>query len=468
MNIIDCQEQYYNNLSVLSNKYDSVNGYDFYMDIFPNNECTGELNTDFSKPNAIYLYTDEVADNENAVYSRRIMLKDTFENDYVQYIECNTSTLCSGLAYRSKTNKLQNAQQMNALIFDIDNVGLKELGVLLSRFGTSCEYLRSLPMPTYVVLSGTGLHIYYVFDKPIDLYPNIKIQLKSLKHDLTFKMWEYKETSKEKQIQYQSINQGFRMVGSTNNKYDLEIKAFCTGDKVSLDYLNSYAIKKHNMVDVNKPFRPSQMTLAEAKESYPEWYQRVIVDKQKNTKKWAIGYRKKTDTKDYKLYEWWLNKVDEVQGGHRYFYLMCVVIYACKCEVPRERLEVDLQICFDVLKTINYTNPLTQSDIESALEVYDKEFFNFTIADIEKLTNIRIERNKRNYRKRVDHIKLMNYVRDEINQNTNWREGNGRPSGSGTAEQKVAEWRKNNPTGRKVDCIKDLELSKKTVYKWWG
>jgi hypothetical protein len=37
-------------------------------------------------------------------------------------------------------------------------------------------------------------------------------------------MWEYKATSQEKQIQYQSINQGFRMVGSKNDKYDLPVK----------------------------------------------------------------------------------------------------------------------------------------------------------------------------------------------------------------------------------------------------
>ena len=36
-------------------------------------------------------------------------------------------------------------------------------------------------MPTFLVLSGNGLHLYYVFEEPIDLYPNIKIQLKKPK-----------------------------------------------------------------------------------------------------------------------------------------------------------------------------------------------------------------------------------------------------------------------------------------------
>lgn len=50
----------------------------------------------------------------------------------------------------------------------------------------------------------------------MDLFPNIKVQLKSLKYDLTFRMLEYKGASKLKAIQYQLINQCFRMVGSLN------------------------------------------------------------------------------------------------------------------------------------------------------------------------------------------------------------------------------------------------------------
>ena len=88
----------------------------------------------------------------------------------------------------------------------------------------------------------------------IDLYPNIKIQLKSLKYDLTFRMWEYKATSQNKEIQYQSINQSFRMVGSINEKHGNQIVAFRTGEPVTLEYLNAYA-RPENRVDVNKPFR---------------------------------------------------------------------------------------------------------------------------------------------------------------------------------------------------------------------
>ena len=75
----------------------------------------------------------------------------------------NYLTLCSGLVYRGRSNKLEHAQRMNALIFDLDGVGLGELRNLFLRFGGDPEKLRRLPMPTFLVLSGTGLHCVLLF-----------------------------------------------------------------------------------------------------------------------------------------------------------------------------------------------------------------------------------------------------------------------------------------------------------------
>lgn len=78
------------------------------------------------------------------------------------------------------------------------------------------------------------------------------------------------------------------MVGSINDKHGTELVAFRTGERVTLDYLNAYA-KPENRVDVNKPFSPSKMTRAEAREAYPEWYERVVVRGEKGRKKWDIA-----------------------------------------------------------------------------------------------------------------------------------------------------------------------------------
>ncbi len=167
----------------------------------------------------------------------------------------------------------------------------------------------------------------------------------------------------------------------------------------------------------------------------------------------------------YALYHWWLRQIGEIKGGHRYFFLMCLAIYAYKCGVSKQQLRQDMKQAFEDLQMVKHENALTEDDIRSALEAYDKEYYNFTIADIEALTDVRIERNKRNGRKQSQHMEVMRAVQNVVN--PNWREGNGRPSGSGTAQQTVFAWRQEHPEGRKVDCQRDTGLDPKTIRKWW-
>lgn len=455
-------DNYKEQLDYLCNQFEEINGYDFYRYIFPNNENQTEENTDFSKPNAIYLYQDEKDQGTKRRLRRRIMLKDTWKEDYMDFIERNPSTLCGGLSYRGRANKIDKAQHMNALVFDLDGVGFKELRNLFIRFDNDPEKIRTLPMPTFLVSSGTGLHVYYVFEEPLELFPNIKVQLKSLKHELTFRMWEYKATSQNKAIQYQSINQGFRMVGSINEKYGVTIKAFKTGEKVTLDYINQY-VKEQFRVDLNKPFRPTQITREQAKLKYPEWYQRVVVEKNKKPKKWNIKGKQ-----GYALYEWWIRQIDSIRGGHRYFFLMCMAIYACKCDVPKSRLKKDMYKAFDTLQNMEHDNPMTEYDIESALEAYNKEYYNFTIADIEKLTDVRIERNKRNYRKQKQHLERARAVQKIDYPNNEWINLDGRPKGSGTKEQLVKEYIKEHPEDSPTEIARALKISRPTVYKYYS
>ena len=454
-------DNYREGLEYLSAQFSEVNGYDFYRDIFPDNEISGELHEDFSYPNAIYLYRDEADEGTERRLRRRIMLNDTWAQDYMNYVEANPMTLCSGLSYRGRANKLENAQRVNTLIFDLDGVGLREFRNLFVRFGMAATGLRTLPMPTYLVLSGAGVHVYYVFDVPIDLYPNIKLQMKQLKYALTFRMWDYKATSQQKQVQYQSINQGFRMVGSVNMRYGTEVKAFRVGERVPLEYLNQY-VKAVDRVDVNCPFRPSKMTKAVAAEKYPEWYQRVVIEGNKRKKKWDIAGQKGHNGDE--LYNWWLNRATEIVGGHRYFYMMCLAIYASKCDIPKKRLKEDMQVAFEILKKEEHENELTQEDVDSAIEIYSKEYYNFTLDDIEKLTNLRIERNKRNGRLQGEHLRRARAVQAVDYPDGSWRNSNGRPSAAAV----VREYRKKNPEAKKVDCHRATGLDPKTIRKWWN
>ena len=143
---------------------------------------------------------------------------------------------------------------------------------------------------------------------------------------------------------------------------------------------------------------------------------------------------------------------------------MCLAIYGVKSGVSEEQVKKDALELLPFLNNLSETEPFTKNDINSALDCFDERYITFPIKDISKLSGIAIEKNKRNGRKQKEHIKLMNFVRDEINCNKDWRNKDGRP----TAEQTVKEWQENNPKGTKAECIRQTGLSKPTVYKWWN
>ena len=149
---------------------------------------------------------------------------------------------------------------------------------------------------------------------------------------------------------------------------------------------------------------------------------------------------------------------------------MVLAIYGKKCNIPYDEVEEDAYSFLYHLNTLTTTNgPLADEfryeDINAALQAYNDDYITFPRESIVKITKVDIPKNKRNGRSRREHVKLMNFIRDELNQNKTWNKvGNGRKP----KQDIVQEWRKANPTGKKAQCIKETGLSKPTVYKWWG
>ncbi len=85
--------------------------------------------------------------------------------------------------------------------------------------------------------------------------------------------WHDAVTTLDHEIQYESVTQGFRMVGSST-KTGLAVRAFETGDKVSVDYMNSFAGEGGTKIETE--YRTS-LTVSKAREMYPEWYEKRIV-----------------------------------------------------------------------------------------------------------------------------------------------------------------------------------------------
>jgi hypothetical protein len=235
------------------------------------------------------------------------------------------------------------------------------------------------------------------------------------------------------------------------------VEVFRTGERVSIEYMNSFVPDSYKIEDI-KEYK-STLSLAKAKELYPEWYEKRIV-KGEPRDQWVCNRG---------LYDWWRNRIEEeIKEGHRYYALMILSIYAIKCNISEEELRTD---CYGLMKQLNEltkkpNNDFTENDVESAIQIfYDKGYVTYPRNSIAHLSGLRIEPNKRNGRTRENHLKVVNemrkFKRDVLNEPS--YEKNGRPS----AEKLVKDWRKDNPDGKKSDCIKELNLSKPTVYKWW-
>ena len=369
-------------------------------------------------------------------------------------VERDNFCLMSPISYIGKSRMSEHARVLYALAIDLDGliVGKSDINAGIKTLFHQIETIERLPKPTYIISSGTGLHLYYVLDKPIILYPNVIKQLQIYKRELTRMIWQGYITKFEDNVQYESLFQGFRVVG-TITKNGERARAFITGDRVTMEYLNSFVIDKYKAVEISYK---SKMTLKEAQQKYPEWYQkRVIEQKPKGT--WTARRN---------LYDWWKIKVyQKAKVGHRYYCLMMLCVYAKKAGIQNQELEKDafkMMLFLDTLTT-SEDNSFGIKDTIKALEAYNDEYITYPINSIAKITDIPILKNKRNYRKQAIHMKIMSSTRDILYPNGEWREGNGRPS----AKKIVQDWQVNNLEGRKVDCIRETGLSKKTVYKWW-
>ncbi len=372
----------------------------------------------------------------------------------------------SGLTYIGKTRTLANAVAMHALIFDIDMVSPKGLYRLL--YGTQNDIY---PAPNYVVLSGNGIHLYYVFAEPLPLYHGrygrkVKAQLNLLKMELTRKLWNpytIDSDDKGRKPQMQGINQAFRIVGSYTKSLDLDhnrYKVIAYKFPRIEPYEGLRALYEYVRIPQEQHYKEhSVYGLDYWKERAPEWYERRIVQKDSSVKYWHMSRT---------LYEWWLSEVREkAEYGHRYNCLFCTVVYAVKCDIPKAELAADLKSLLPILTSCKPDDPITERDAREALQAYKDELHTYPVRSIQYLSGIDLKSRspRRNGRKQAEHLEEARLLQEFRHRRagTDWREGNGRKP----KQDVVRRWRQEHPDGKKAQCIRDTGLSKPTVYKWW-
>lgn len=467
----------------LTRYYEEIQPYAFYREIFGDGELDEAGAYTSGKYNAIAV---EITDQkrlmkngkEKTVVHRYTVTDDLDVVDQLTY--SNHFCIMAPISYAGKSRVSENARVMYALCVEIDNLvvrGKEQTGLenLIHRFSERAHYV---PKPTYIVASGSGLHLYYKFEQPLVLFPNTVQSLARYKEELTRMLWTKSVTTTytEETIQQESIFQAFRMPGTRTKSGD-RAAAFRVGEPVSIEYMNSFMNPNLKGARNIEGAYKTDLPLAKAKELYPDWYERVVVNKDHSRKKWAVSRR---------VYDWWLREIKlGATDGHRYNCLKMLAVYAIKCgiydekknpnPVTQEEFEADAWGLFEDFKARGKRadNPFKESDVACAIQVYeDGDMITYPRNSVAHKSGIRIEPQIRRREagrrlKQNVHLARARAVQEIDYPDGKWREGNGRPRGSGTAQEVVQRWRQENPDGTKYRCAKDTGLSKPTVYKWW-
>lgn len=438
------------NTALLESRYPEVSPLEFYRDLFPEGELDQRDSFTKGKYNAIAV---KVVGRRKA---ERYTICDDLE-PIEDLVSSNDFVVISPVSYAGKAQSQRNARNLYALAFDIDGLIVKDgdpegLKNLIHQFGVADPAFH--PTPTYIVSSGNGVHLYYLLAKPIPLFPNVLEQLYEYRKYFTQRVWNRYVTTLSRNPQFESVTQGFRAVGSIAKDGKQRVRSFRVGERVTIEDLNRLCID--DAAKIRTFAYKSDLTLAQAKEKYPDWY-RERIEKKRPAGVWNI----KRD-----LYDWWLRRIKlEASIGHRYFCIMCLAIYAQKCGISREELERDAFSLIGLLDSqspADGSNNFDEADVIKALDAFDPSYITFPRDTISLLSGIEIKANKRNYRKRSAHVAIMNAIRDIDYPNGEWRNLSGPP----TKRDLIKNCAADHPDWSHSRIAKELGVSRTTVIKW--
>ena len=459
----------------LSDHFPEVSASDFYRDLFP----VGRLATDRKTKGTYSGCVVRLCKQHNGELSvRRYPILDDLETlrvlSIVDAVFPDCTDLVSPVSYAGRRPMLSMAHELFSVTIDLDNVrvdGSDPVGLrdLLFQMRDNGQYPSILPTPTYIVSSGTGLHLYYLLDEPVRLWPNVCESLRIFRDAFTKRIWNQYVTSSYREVQLESVVQAFRMVGTLAKDGKQIVRAFKTGERVTVGELNAYVPEVARVPD---EVLRARHTLEEARELWPdwdpEWRDKAALKKNASDRRyWHV----KRD-----LYDWWCRRVEsgEPFEGNRYYCLFVATCYAAKC--PDVTYEEHEAWCYGIrprldLLTEHPDNRFTEEDVASALAAYGNPLSKVIRRDkIASMTSLPMPVNKRNGRDQKSHLTRARAVLDIDHPDGSWRYRGGRVKGTKVKKNPkrdaVVAYAREHPdaTQREISAATGVSLT--TVYKW--
>lgn len=386
-------------------------------------------------------------------------------------------------------NTVKCLEKLYAIVVDFDGdkdgVSEKLLYWVIERIN---ENEDDLPAPTFVTNSGRGLHLFWVFETPVPMFSENKRTMKDLYFNIHQKLVDYNTKP-----QRHHFAQAYRIVGS-KTKLDQVTTAYKTGTVLPVEQLlNDFDIDKKIIWQEGKNHKglaPSEAMIklvnniektlnitCDDKGSWQCVHDFIRKYKSNFDKAFKLNqskrYRKESGI-GWGTYDWYLKMkqriIEETPEGYRYTSLMAFMVIGYKCNVPFEQVKQDE---YDIILRWQMRpkpfNVRFNEDYKDRVDdMYSEKFLKVNSEQLQNWLGFKFyPTTRRNGRKREQHIKIMDAIRDIEYPDGTWRNKDGRPKGISKQKDIILLWRSNHPEGKPKQCIEETGLSKNTVYRWW-
>lgn len=464
---------------ILSGWFDEVNPFTFYETLFSDKD----------------IYTDtcivSYGSNEKMPLVKSNPIEKTTKVLTIE--EMITSSVEYGNVYVAPASFFRNCnitkclKSLYAIVVDFDGdkrgVSVDLLKWLLERISENGD---DLPSPTFVTNSGKGLHLFWVFEKPVPMFNENKRIMSELYKAIHQKLADY-NTKPQKH----HFAQAYRVVGS-RTKLNQTTTAFKTGEVLPAEtLLKDFGIEKTLIWNEGKKkeeMEPSESMLklaeniektlgvvCEDKDDWDYVHKYISANKKAFSEVFKLNQSerfRKNDGAGWGSPIWYATMkeriIKDTPEGNRYTSLMALTVIGYKCNIPFETVKKDIDdiIIKWQMRPKSFEVRFHEEYRDRINNMYSEKFKKVRKVQLEEWLGFKTtSSSKRNGRPQKLHLqgaRAIQKINDEFN-GTNWRDGNGRKSKKAIVQQ----WREEHPDGRKADCVRDTKLTKPTVYKWW-